>query len=299
MRTACHDQPHEDRLTHDGFAIVALLDPDELARIRRDVRDLGFGADDGTGFPVPRSRMRISISQGDAETSARIFDALAPLLREATCRILREYALLRIGIFDKLPRGAAIEPHQHATIVDESKYRSLTMWVPLGDTTVEMGTLHVVPASHDLTHDLRPKNHVRDRFARVSRKVVARHSTPVALGAGEAVVFDDRLIHWSPPNRSSRIRTALQLELVPEEAELVMYYQAGALDLAKYAVERSEYRRSWLNLEDPQKLRHLETLSQPVVRYGARHFRSMLGGARAPESFLSRIVAEVRNQVGF
>jgi hypothetical protein len=299
MRTTCHDQRHEDRLTRDGFAVVALLGPDELARVGWGVRNLGFGADDGTGFPVPRSRMRISISQGDAQTSGRIFDALAPLLREATSRILREYALLRIGIFDKLPRGAAIEPHQHATIVDESKYRSLTMWVPLGDTTVEMGTLHVVPGSHELTHDFRPKNQVRDRFARVSRKVVARHSTAVSLRAGEAVVFDDRLIHWSPPNRSSRIRTALQLELVPEEAELVMYYQTGAHGLAKYAAERSEYRRSWLNRQDPQKLRHLATLSQPVARYDDRHFRSMLGEAPAPESLLSRIVAEVRNQLGF
>lgn len=303
LRTACRDDRHEELLGRDGFVVVEILDADSLARVRARIRELGFGEDDGRGFPVPRSRLRVSLTQGDAELAVRIFDEVSPLLRLAADRLLDEYALLRIAVFDKLSRGEGIGPHQHATIVDESTCRSLTIWLPLTDTSIEMGTLHVVEGSHEFTHGYRPKNRVRDAFAGVSRRVLARYSTALPLRAGQAVLFDDRLIHWSPPNRSSRPRTALQLELIPEEAELVMYYRTRAGDLAKYAVDRSLYRRDWLNQEDAEKLTRLEELRQPEIRYGNRQFLSMVrprrsSGAPHREPLLPAILGRIRDRIG-
>jgi ectoine hydroxylase-related dioxygenase (phytanoyl-CoA dioxygenase family) len=211
--------------------------------------------------------------------------------------------LLRIGVFDKLPGGAGIEVHQHATLVDESKYRSLTIWLPASDTSVAMGTLHVVKGSHEFTDGFRSKNRRLDDFRRVSRRVLERHSTPIVVHAGQAIVFDDRLIHWSPPNRSSLVRTALQLMLVPDEAELVTYYRTDGHELAKYAVDRKTYREHWMTQVNPESLTSLGKVSQAEITYGDKEFLSMVrrtgsAVARAPEPFLSRVFNGIRARLG-
>jgi ABC-type multidrug transport system fused ATPase/permease subunit len=45
----------------------------------------------------------------------------------------------------------------------------------------------------------------------------------VDLRAGEAVIFDSRTIHWSPPNRSGRPRRAVQVVCLPEQARHIFY----------------------------------------------------------------------------
>jgi ectoine hydroxylase-related dioxygenase (phytanoyl-CoA dioxygenase family) len=304
IRPALIDRQQEGILLKDGCVVLDFLDQDELASVRQGVRRLGFGEDDDTGFPIPRSRLRISVSRATAEKKSEIFDELSPVLQRAADRFLREYTLLRIGIFDKLPRGAGIEVHQHTSIVDESRHRSLTIWLPLTDTSVEMGTLHVVKGSHEFTNHVRAKNQGRDAFGRVSMRVMARHSTPVALRARQAVLFDDRLLHWSPPNRSPLIRTALQLALVPEEAELVVYFRTSAHELVKCVVDRKTYRENWLNQESPEKFEQIEKVRQPVVTYGTRQFESMIRGERSaeppqPEPFLSKTFNGIRDRLGY
>jgi hypothetical protein len=299
MRTAFLDGQREEALARDGCAIVDFLDAGELGSLRQALMRLGFGADDGTGFPVPPSRLRNTVVHADAETKDAIFAELSPGLQRAVDRILQEYVLLRIGVFDKLPGGAGIEVHQHATLVDESTYRSLTIWLPATDTSVAMGTLHVVKGSHEFTDGFRSKNRRLDDFRRVSRRVLERYSTPITLRAGQAIVFDDRLIHWSPPNRSLLVRTALQLMLAPDEADLVTYYRTNGHELAKYAVDRRTYREHWMTQVNPETLTPLDKVSQPEITYGDKEFLSMVRRtgstpARVPEPLFSRVFSGIR-----
>jgi ectoine hydroxylase-related dioxygenase (phytanoyl-CoA dioxygenase family) len=129
--------------------------------------------------------------------------------------------------------------------------------------------------------------------------VLERCSTPIAVHAGQAVVFDDRLIHWSPPNRSSLVRTALQLMLAPDEAELVTYYRTNAYELAKYAVDRTTYRKHWMIQVNPESLTPLGKVSQPEITYGDREFLSMVRrtgstAARVPGPPFSRVFNGIR-----
>lgn len=44
------------------------------------------------------------------------------------------------------------------------------------------------------------------------------------MKAGEAILYDGRLLHGSPPNRSGSRRVALSAGFIPMEAELLLHY---------------------------------------------------------------------------
>ena len=269
MRNIFSEKQREDSISQDGYLVVDFLNQDELEEIRRRSTELGFGMDN-------QIKLRMSVVQGPDENRQAIFERFLPIFQNAINRYLQNYKLIRIGIFDKLPGGKIVRVHQHPNLVDETKYRSVTIWVPLTDTTVEMGTLHVVKGSHQFSNHVRSYDDYFGAFERISSKVMARYSTAFSLRLGQAVIFDDRLIHWSPPNRSSRIRTAFQLISVPEEAELTIYYRANRQELSKYAISKESYRAIPFAQGKPDYLQEIEKLNQIPVVYKDREFISMM-----------------------
>ena len=65
-------------------------------------------------------------------------------------------------------------------------------------------------------------------FRDFENELIDRFLIPVDVRAGDAVVFDDSLLHWSPENRSEKPRWAIQLILVPKEYNPVIYYFDGS-----------------------------------------------------------------------
>jgi hypothetical protein len=284
-------------------AVVEFLDRRELLSLREGVEKLGFGVRPGTGTPIPRSKLRISVVQGSVEERSRIFEELSPLLQRAADRFLQSYALLRIGVFDKLPGGSEIAIHQHSSLVDESRYRSVATWLPLADTSIESGTLYVITGSHAFSDHVRSYNDFRRGFENVSRRIIERYSTPVLLKAGQAIIFDDRLVHWSPRNRSTGIRTALQLELIPNEAELTVYYRTNEHELVKCRVDRTTYRQTALNQDRPKGVEPLGTMRQPLVSFRDEQFLEMVRdihpvASASPDPFLPRLLSGIRQRLG-
>ena len=281
MRAAFNQPRMEDSLNLDGYVVVDFMNLDELEEVQEGIRELGFGVDDEMKF-------RISVIQYSVEKRNEIFEKLSPLFRRTIDEYLQDYKLIRIAIFDKLPGGGDIRVHQHANLVDESKYRSLTTWIPLTDTTVEMGTLHVVRGSHVFSNHVRSYDDYYYAFDGVSKKIIKKCSTPILLGRGQAIIFDDRLIHWSPPNKSASIRTAIQLELIPRESELAIYYRANDQELLKYAIDEKTYRVTNLASKKPEDLQLTGKLKQPNVSYGNRQFISMIRDINPDDTRLKR-----------
>jgi ectoine hydroxylase-related dioxygenase (phytanoyl-CoA dioxygenase family) len=278
----------EDKLFHDGYVVVDFLNPDELKEMQKGIRELGFGMDN-------EKKLRISVIQGSVEKRNEIFEKLSPVFQRTINEFLQNYKIIRIAVFDKLPGGDGIRIHQHANLVDESKYRSLAIWIPLTETKVDMGTLHVAKGSHLFTNFIRSYDDYFTVFENVSARVMKRYSIPLSLTAGQAVIFDDRLIHWSPPNISSRIRTAIQLEMVPQEAELAIYYRANEQELLKYAIDEKTYRVTAMATEKPDNLKFIGKLNQSNVRYGNRQFVKMMQAVNPETKFKSNFFERLFN----
>lgn len=268
MRTTFIDSQKEDSFTNDGYCVVEFLNPLGLDKVQDVIKELGFGINSEEKF-------RKSIIHDSVDKKKKLFEKLFPVSKRAADNFLQNYKILQIAIFDKSPEAGGISFHQHTNIIDESKYRSLSIWVPLIETTVEMGTLYVVKGSHKIFNHVRSINDYR-AFDNVSTKVMKKYSTPLLLKEGQAVIFDDRLIHWSPPNKSFHVRTAVRLLLIPEEADLAIHYRINEKELLKYAINEKFYREAALTIDKPDDKQVIGKLNQATVSYRDKQFISLM-----------------------
>lgn len=108
--------------------------------------------------------------------------------------------------------------------------RMLTAWVPLADTSVENGTLHVIEGSHlwDEADHVRGFNQ-RDLGAvshLVGRTVQDSDLRPIVLRKGQVSFHHMRTLHASTPNLSERPRYAVAVHM-QDEANAYRPYAAA------------------------------------------------------------------------
>lgn len=94
--------------------------------------------------------------------------------------------------------------HQDMTLVDESEFTGINIWVPLTDLNVKNGALFVLPGSHRLFPTYRGSS--IPEFFREVNDVILDYMVPIEVQAGTAVFFDQSIIHYSPPNYSDKPR---------------------------------------------------------------------------------------------
>lgn len=112
--------------------------------------------------------------------------------------------------------------HQDMSLVDESKYAGVNIWVPLIDLTTKNGALYVLPKSHRIFPTYRGASipNIYDK----SINFIKQYLKPLYLKAGQAVIFDQSIIHYSPSNLSDKIRITTNIFITQKEAVYRMYY---------------------------------------------------------------------------
>jgi hypothetical protein len=109
----------------------------------------------------------------------------------------------------------------------------VTCLVAFTEQTAENGCLRVIPGSH--RWELLPHEETDDdkslltRSQRITAEIDTAKAAPVELAAGQAMVFRDRLVHGSPPNRSRERRVAFLMDVVPARAKRIGSRDAGTL----------------------------------------------------------------------
>lgn len=130
------------------------------------------------------------------------------------------------GVFLVKPSGPeSIMPiHQDWTVVDESIFDAMTIWIPLQDTTKENGCIKVLPKSHRLSIALRAptlQNPLQNILTEAEKLMI-----PLPMKAGQAFVFSHALLHASFPNLSNLPRLAVAFGILHQDAELLYYFRA-------------------------------------------------------------------------
>lgn len=114
--------------------------------------------------------------------------------------------------------------HQDWTVVEEEKHVALNIWVPLCDITADNGPLMVLPGSqYDAFNVLRAPT-MRFFFDSDSNAVI-NQLEPLIVKAGDAVVLNQSLVHYSPPNVSGKIRKAITAGIKTKDAQMIFHYK--------------------------------------------------------------------------
>lgn len=219
----------QERFDRHGFVVVPFLSEPELDSLWELYRSLELPVGEllHVTLMLDDGSLRHQVSE---EVIARL---VGPLRRHITD------PQPIVGLFFVKPPTlqSEFEVHRDWTMVDENIAMTAKVWCPLTRTDVSNGTLHVMPGSHRLGPTWRGKN-VPKEIMGLERQIAREHLIPVPCERGEAIIFDNRVIHWSPANESGVIRPVAALYVSPPGAELFHYFVDGAGCLRRKRVGR-------------------------------------------------------------
>jgi hypothetical protein len=217
------DPAHQEAFSRDGYAVVDLLDDAALADLRALCDRL---------HPVPTSTWVADFFSPDPDVKRATNDGIAAAVAPGVARLLTGHRTVMHAFVLNWPGpDGGLPLHQHSTMVDERHHRSAVVWCALEDATEDNGSLHVVPRSHLVPEGPRGERSP-EWFAGLEGLLAAHHLVSVPLRAGQAIVFDNALLHCSFPNRTDRPRRNAVATVVPAEAR-VLYHEWNEGDVVK------------------------------------------------------------------
>ncbi len=210
-----------------GFLTVKFLDEAELDYINRFFDEL---------HPDPQGGFVSGSYSQDIAYKKKASDEIVRVFSKHYERFFVSYQPFGAAFLYKLPsQESELAIHQDWTIVDESKFVALNCWVPLNDIDETNGALHVLPGSH-----FNSLNVVRAPtlpfFFSGNDAFMIEQSEPMYVKAGEAVILNQSTVHYSPPNRSSKIRKAITAGVKSKGTPMIFHYNDSQRNNGKLEV---------------------------------------------------------------
>ena len=225
--------------------------------LNREIEDSGY-----TQLSVLSSSDIDSLLKTYKESTVEVFDGFHPTMfhqnlayrkamNNCILQILNErlsaiisssFHLLYGNYMVKEPgSNSKMKLHQDWTYVDENNYRSYAVWIPLLDLNEENGAFSVIPKSHHLNNLIRGPG-TSCPLAVCENDLISKFGKSLYLKAGEAVFWDHKLGHYSPPNLSDVPRIAITAIIVPKETPILHYFkEQESNEIAEYLVNETFY----------------------------------------------------------
>ncbi|PCH95434.1 MAG: hypothetical protein COB85_04570 [Bacteroidetes bacterium] len=245
------DHELQKRFEKDGYVTVSFLDEETLKPLRKFcTNELDYS---GKGF------YHVFLDN-DLALRNKVIRKIKERFEEPMQGIFQESTFIYGSFTIKEPGPSGVKgSHQDWSLSDESKYPSMTLWCPLVDVDYENGCLGVLKGSHKLTANIRGVN-ISSEYEDIAPFIEENHLTYVPMKAGEAIIFDSRLIHFSPENRSPNARLVAACVFVPQaNPSLRMYYRDSDKNPSKLEIfeVNAEYlsTRDYFDISRPENLK--------------------------------------------
>lgn len=174
--------------------------------------------------------------------------------------LLEDYVPISGAFIIKNPNpDSALNTHFDWLFVDERQFTALHIWVPLVDVDEQNGAYSILPGSHKMVNAWRGQN-TPDSIFFTGRQFKPGVQKSLPMKAGDALIYDMRLIHGTPPNLSNKIRLAAGLVMIPREATPIHVYtpeeKMHDSDVEVYEVDEAFYANSDIKLR-PEGYKYL------------------------------------------
>lgn len=158
------------------------------------------------------------------EMSVNIHYAIEEVLRTSWDKWFVNYKSVVNGFVVKTAGDNGHCPiHQDVADIDETKYSSINIWIPLQPITPVNGALQIVPRSQHIFVPYRAAT--IDPLTKDIEDIIQPYFMPLYFELGQALFFDARMFHYSPPNLSGKIRLATFCRICPQEADVITYFK--------------------------------------------------------------------------
>ena len=255
-RQSLKDPLLEKELLDNGFVVVPFFDSATVSDLKDFYQRLTV---DET------NEIFASTHSNDLDYKRRINEKIKSTYKEQVEQYFHNPLILG-GTFVVKPPGKGVShPHLDWNLVHEGPFRSCNVWVPLIDLDEVNGVIEVLPGSHKLLPTYRGPN-IPDRTNDL-QEFFWNTMTKLYLKAGQALIYDHRLIHGSRDNMSDVIRPATACAVTNKTAELRLYY----LNQENWVIEtftgnNIEYLLSNSRLEKPTEMEWLGSVENYDTR---------------------------------
>ncbi|MCP1307895.1 phytanoyl-CoA dioxygenase family protein [Paenibacillus tyrfis] len=178
-------------------------------------------------------------------SSPRILDAVESLIGgEIFCNPV-------YNVRPKVPGVAAgaVPWHQDKSYwPDANANPVITVWISFVDATLENGCLHLKPGTHrKRLLEWHRESHTGTGYTALEdHQLGSRETVALPVKAGTAILFNDRLLHMSTPNRSDEVRWSVDLRYQPTDQDPMSAHGAGFLARSRLYPERVATLQDWL-----------------------------------------------------
>ena len=246
MSATLKDASIDKKLAADGYVVIPFLTNEEVSTLKSFYYQY---------HPEKLEGMYATAHVPDLDVRMKMNDFIKETFSRAISENFNHVNALG-GSFIAKGKGenGTLKPHQDWNIVDEDNYRSFNIWVPLVDLKDDNGVICVMPGSHLWLKTYRSAN-INSIYQNVEKELWDK-MTRLYMKAGEALVYDHRLIHASGENETEEIRLATVFGIIPEYAKMFYYHQKDEKTIEVYESNKEFFLFENI-FEGPKKLKRV------------------------------------------
>lgn len=208
------DSEIEKEINNKGYKVVQLLDKEALESLKHKFEEV---FPDRTKFTGTYSTMSDVSETVRKETHEFTFQTVKRCLN----KYFKDYQSPISLLYSRRPDNQYyLEWHSDPSLIFNQHLEPLYgIWCPLVDTDKIHGGLKVVPGSHRLLDKIICAYKTFKWPLENKRTLLENYSKDFKLKAGEAILFDARIIHSSEPNKSNIERDNFVMRVNHEKSE--------------------------------------------------------------------------------
>jgi hypothetical protein len=171
--------------------------------------------------------MFMSAYSKDLDYRKSVHEAIDRIVKPELGMLFQNYqpAVYNFVIKTSMP-GHELPMHQDITLIDETKSSPINIWIALEDVNIENGPVCVVPKTQYFFPPWR-SNFSEQNISDLS-KDLKQYAVPVCMKAGDILVFDSRLLHYSMPNVSGKDRIGAVTYIFPDDVPFMFMSKSKA-----------------------------------------------------------------------
>lgn len=282
-----------DKLQHtldtDGVVQVPFADANTVEQLKELCSNISAGKD------LPQDILYTYVHNSDKELVAKMNVGIRNILAPLMDKVFVNYKNTSFTFQSKgLGEKSLLYAHQDWSFTDESKYRTYTFWLTLHDSYPENGTIYVLKGSHNKLNNIRGAG-IEAVCKDVQPEAVASME-PVYIKAGELLVFDSALLHYSPPNTTPHIRISVMTNLAHTDAGFMLYFghsQGNKVQIdgykvsANFLMEYEDFKRDYN--KPPLAATKVSTAIVPQLVFTQQSFTKFLNDIRKEDTWYGKL----------
>lgn len=238
MRRVMRDDALEAKFQRDGYVEIPFISKEEVDTLKQKY----FDTLPSSGGQITASETGVTDSKlitydftfidKNPDYKRQVFDIITSHFASHMNKWLDDYKPIIANYIHKKHEGGEVPLHQNWSFADEKKCSTVSIWCPLVDSTVQNGTLQVVPSSHKRFGEIRGPM-VPWELENVRQEIIDNYLIPLEAKAGDCVILDDSILHYSAINKTSGLRLTIQLICIPSELPSWHYHMNHAVSNTK------------------------------------------------------------------